>query len=54
MIKIIEPNTNEVYAEAEDLETAWQILAKLVEEANAKNIPFYWGLYDTKKGEFIL
>lgn len=38
----------------ETIDEAWEILAKEVEEANAKNIPFEWNIYDTEKGRYLL
>ena len=54
MIRIMDAITEQKLGEAESLDEAWSILARLVEDANEHNRPLKWYLFDTEKGEVIL
>lgn len=54
MFLIINTTTGATLGRAETIDEAWEILAKEVEEGNAKNIPLEWNIYDTEERKNLI
>lgn len=54
MFLITNTTTGATLGRAETIDEAWDILAKEVEEANAKKLPFEWNIYDTEERKYLM
>lgn len=54
MFLIINTTTGATLGRAETIDEAWDILAKEVESANAKKLPFEWNIYDTEERKNLI
>lgn len=54
MFLIYNTSTGTAIGRAETIDEAWDVLAKLVEEANANKLPFEWNIYDTEERSYLI